>query len=69
MDVCIQCSHWTHTTVLLLVRLPEREEDRKSCSTIDCGAEDGNFGAYPARRYKRALAIPGDANSEMNRGH
>ncbi len=31
----------------------------KACSTTGCGVTEGTLGTYPARGYKKALAIPG----------
>ncbi len=33
--------------------------EQKACRTIGCGAEEGTFGAYPARGYKKALIMLG----------
>ncbi len=52
VDVCVQCSHWTHTIKLLLVRLPKGRRT-KGLQYYRLWCDRRNLGTYPARGYKR----------------
>ncbi len=67
VDICVQCSHWTHTVKPLLVMLPKGRRT-KGLQYDRLWCDRRNFGDVPCTRVQKGFGHAGH-KVQVSRGH